>query len=198
MIDLVSFQPGQSDALNRLAQLALKEGGFYAGSIDGNFGPVSRSAWARWDAKHGVLRGSGVYGFAAQIVGADLVVRGVRATWFGGANDPYDNGDTASGISTRLHPDLLGCALPMDGFRLTKGSPLPTIPWRSSVNVRRADTGKSVTVILIDLGPSAPPHAHAAIDLTVGAFQALGGNLKEGDLTVDFTIPGGASRVVAD
>ena len=126
------------------------------------------------------------------------MVAGVRATWFGGAHDPDDNGQTASGLSTRLHPDLLGCALPMNGYRLTRGSPLPDLPWMTTtVHVTHPATGKSIAVPLIDLGPSAPPHAHAAIDLTCAAFRALGGSLAQGDLTVDFRIPGGALRLPA-
>ena len=143
-----------------------------------------------------VLPGSGRYGFTARIDGDDLLVQGVQATWFGGANDPQDNGETASGLSTRLHPELLGCALPMDGFRATAGSPLPRLPWLTTrVLVTRPANGRSVTVALVDLGPSAPPRARAAIDLTVAAFRALGGNLKTGVLTVDYRVLGGALRL---
>ena len=145
-----------------------------------------------------LLRGDGRYGFTARVEGDDLVVAGVHATWFGGAHDPDDNGQTASGLSTRLHPDLLGCALPMNGYRLTRGSPLPDFPWMTTtVHVAHPATGKSIAVPLIDLGPSAPPHAHGAIDLTCAAFRALGGSLAQGDLTVDFRIPGGALHLPA-
>lgn len=145
-----------------------------------------------------VLHGDGRYGFTARVEGNDLVVTGVRATWFGGAHDPYDNGQTASGLSTRLHPDLLGCALPMSGHRLTRGSPLPDLPWMTTaVRVTCPATGKSATLPLVDLGPAAPPHAHAAIDLTRAAFRALGGDPVKGELTVDFRISGGALRLPA-
>lgn len=143
-----------------------------------------------------VLRGDGRYEFTALVEGDDLVVRGVQATWFGGADDPQDDGETASGVSTRLHPELLGCALPMDGFRATAGSPLPRLPWRTTrVLVTRPANGRSVTVELVDLGPSAPPRAHAAIDLTVAAFRALGGSLRAGVLDVDYRILGGARHL---
>ena len=146
-----------------------------------------------------LLHGDGRYGFAARIDGHDLVVSDVRATWFGGAHDPCDNGETASGLSTRLHPELLGCALPMNGYRLTRGSPLPNLPWVStSVHVSCPATGKAITIPLIDLGPAAPPHAHAAIDLTVAAFRALGGDPARGSLTVDFRIFGGVLRLPPD
>ena len=146
-----------------------------------------------------VLRGDGRYGFTARVEGDDLVVRGVRATWFGGAHDPHDNGETASGVSTRRHPELMGCALPMNGFRLTKGSPLPDLPWMTTeVEIFRGSNGRRLTVPLIDLGPAAPPHAHAAIDLTVAAFRALGGDPKVGSINVDFRIRGAAHRLPAN
>ena len=143
-----------------------------------------------------VLHGDGTYGFTARIEGDDLVVRGARATWFGGVDDPLDSGETASGVSTRLHPELIGCALPMNGFRVTGGSPLPRLPWMTTVvEVTRVAGGQSVKVRLIDLGPAAPPRAHAAIDLTRAAFRALGGELAQGSMTVDFRVPGGALRL---
>ena len=145
------------------------------------------------------LRGDGCYGFTVRVEGDDLVARGVRATWFGGAHDPGDNGQTASGVSTRQHPDLLGCALPMNGFRLTRGSPLPDLPWLSTtVEVTCPANGRRVTAPLIDLGPAAPPHAHAAIDLTLAAFRALGGDPAAGSVTVDFRVRGGALRLPAN
>lgn len=144
-----------------------------------------------------VLRGDGSYPFTARIEGDDLVVRGARATWFGGAHDPQDSGETASGVSTRQHPELLGCALPMNGYRLTSGSPLPNLPWRTAVEVTRPANGRTLRVPLIDLGPAAPPHAHAVIDLTLAAFRALGGDVRAGEMTVDFRIPGGALRLPA-
>ena len=143
-----------------------------------------------------VLRGTGRYKFTARVEGDDLVVQGVRATWFGGAHDAQDDGQTASGLSTRLHPDLLGCALPMEGFHATQGSPLPRLPFLTTqIQVTRPATGQSVTVALVDLGPSAPPRAHAAIDLTVAAFRALGGSLSTGVLSVDYRILGGARHL---
>ena len=39
------------------------------------------------------------------------------ATWFGGDDDPEDNGQTASGVPTKGNPTLLGCALPLNGNR---------------------------------------------------------------------------------
>ena len=137
------------------------------------------------------------YPWAVLVEGDDLVVRGEEATWFGGSNDPMDDGRTASGVSTKATPHLLGCSLPMDFGPLAKhnpceGSPLPRLPWFSKVLVTHRVSGRGVTVQLIDLGPSAPPVATAAIDLTQAAFLALGGDLKAGRLPVDFRILGAA------
>src|SRR5579859_6774040 len=59
--------------------------------------------------------------------GDDLVVPRTAATWFGGDSDPGDNGETASGVPTKGHPALLGCALPLAGYGLQslRGTPLP-------------------------------------------------------------------------
>ena len=141
------------------------------------------------------IRGDGTYPFVAEIAAADLWVRNVTATWFGGDHDPDDNGDTASGILTRGHPDLLGCALPMQGFRATKGSPLPRLPWRIAVEVRAGE--RQITVELIDVGPAAPPLAHGVIDLTPAAFIALAGSIHVGSIRVTFRIIGGAQHVPA-
>lgn len=140
------------------------------------------------------------YPWAVLVEGDDLVVRGEEATWFGGSNDPMDDGRTASGVSTKANPHLLGCSLPMDLGPLAKhnpceGSPLPKLSWFTKVLVTNRDTATSVTVQLIDLGPSAPPVATAAIDLTQAAFVALGGDLKAGRLPVDFRIVGAAKTL---
>jgi len=135
------------------------------------------------------------YPWTPAVVNGDILVTGRHATWFGGANDPQDDGETASGISTKANPRLLGCALPMDFGPKAKhnpcaGSPLPRLPWFARVVVTNVANGRSLTVQLIDLGPSAAPVAEAAIDLTQAAFVALGGDLEVGKITVDFRIPG--------
>lgn len=137
------------------------------------------------------------YPWAALVEGDDLVVRGEEATWFGGSDDPMDDGRTASGVSTKANPHLLGCSLPMDLGPFAKhnpceGSPLPKLPWFTKVVVINRSNGTELKVQLIDLGPSAPPVATAAIDLTQAAFRALGGDLKAGRMHVDFRIVGAA------
>jgi hypothetical protein len=139
------------------------------------------------------------YGFVVEVVGQDLVVRNVVCTWFGGPNDPSDSGQTASGISTRDNPQLLGCALPMDGFNFhkTDGSPIPRLPWNTPVRVVNRRSGQSATFPLIDLGPSRYAASRAAIDLTEEAFRVIGGDPKIGIVQVDFTVPGGAVHLKA-
>lgn len=147
------------------------------------------------DENRALLEGDGSYGFSVIVDGDDLVVRGARATWFGGDFDPLDPGTTASGVVTKGHPDCMGCALPMDvGPRCpnTQGSPIPRLPWKTEVRVYNPKTHKTIVVPLIDIGPAKPPHAHAQIDLTIAAFEALGVNHHHGEQTVDYRIFEGA------
>jgi len=139
-------------------------------------------------------------GFDISVEGDDIWVRGVTATWFGGPDDDQDSGETASGVNTRDHPDILGCALPMDGFnhKSTDGSPIPRLPWNTFVRVTNTKNGKELSVPLIDLGPSLTAPSHAAIDLTEAAFKALGGKLATGTMQVDYVIPGGARFLPGD
>lgn len=121
------------------------------------------------------LTGDGTWPFSARIEGEDIVVENIVITCFGGAFDPQDNGETASGVNTKHVPNIEAVSLPMDiGDRCphTKGSPLPRVPWHTPVEV----TIDKETFILrggvIDLGPgkqaSKPGQPHA-LDLTPGA-----------------------------
>lgn len=119
----------------------------------------------------------------------DFLVSG-NASWFGGGNDPDDNGETASGVKNDgSNPALMGCALPLswDGMNVAscQGSPLPVLPWGTHVEVT-AQNGGQVTVTLIDVGPALDKNR--PIDLTVAAFQALGGNLATGIIPVTFRV----------
>jgi 3D (Asp-Asp-Asp) domain-containing protein len=127
--------------------------------------------------------------FVASVDGADIVVRNVRATYFGGDNDPQDDGTTASGTNTKGNPNILGCAVPMNYIPECAGSPIPRIPWHTKVHVFCHETKKEWDVYLIDIGPHKPPHADAQIDLTVAAYKFLAGNLSD-DITVDYRIIG--------
>jgi len=132
--------------------------------------------------------------FVVETVGDDLVIRNVTATWFSGPGDPSDTGRTASGVSTRDNPKLLGCALPMDGFHFhkTDGSPIPRLPWGTLVRVVNRISGQMESFPLIDLGPSKYAASGAAIDLTATAFRLLGGNTDDGVVQVDVIVPRGA------
>jgi hypothetical protein len=138
-----------------------------------------------------ILEGDGRFGFTAEVDGDDIVVRGAQATWFGGANDSEDNGETASGISTKKRPNIQGCALPLN-YGPCEGSPIPKVPWGTKVEVTHLATGDKITVPVIDLGPSRGT-GHA-IDLTVAAFQQFA-PLSAGKIVVDYRIFGAAKRL---
>ena len=67
-------------------------------------------------------------------------------------------------------------SLPMGGFKISSlnGSPLPKIPWRTTVRVTNLFTKKTTDLQLIDVGP--PRRSGVAIALTEAAFEALGGD----------------------
>lgn len=142
------------------------------------------------------------YPFDVLVIGDDLVVQNARATWFGGPNDPGDNGVGASGFSTKLHPSFIGCALPMQGWKMCPGTPLPHLPWFTVVEVQLADGSDGCEAQLIDVGPSPLPIASAQIDLTPAAFKALGVPLRNnrparGSLEVVYRIKNGAKHLAA-
>ncbi len=121
--------------------------------------------------------------------GGDVIVNNTVATVFGwdsklAVRDPNDNGKCASGLHTMSNPGLLGCALPVSlQRRSTAGSPfakMQRLPWFTPVVVTYK--GKSITVPLIDNGPSMPSRydsAPAGIDLTPAACLALGASLED-------------------
>jgi len=126
--------------------------------------------------------------------GVDIISFGfVIATFFGGDSDPQDDGETASGINTKGHPDLMGCALPLCRPHLASlaGSPLPEhIPLQTLVRFWNPQNNREIEVPMIDLGPA--KHTKHGADLTIAAFNALGGNLDTGSLHLKFRILGAA------
>ena len=136
-----------------------------------------------------ILEGDERFGFTAMIDGDDIVVQKAVATWFGGDDDPEDNGETASGVNTIKRPSIQGCALPMN-FGPCAGSPIPKLPWGTKVEVTHE--GKTITVPVIDLGP-ARGTGHA-IDLTSAAFEEFAMR-SVGKIVVDYRIPGAAQFV---
>lgn len=137
-----------------------------------------------------VLEGGGNYGFAVAIEGIDLVSDRASATFFGGDDDPDDDGETASGVMTKGNPGVMGCALPMSFEAACAGTPIPRLPWHTQLEVTNIHTGAKCTVGLIDVGPAAPPHAKGDIDLTIAASKVLNGG-HEDNLTVSWRISGG-------
>jgi hypothetical protein len=169
--------------------------------VEGQLVPIvaSRKGAISAPEEGSILRGDGSFDFVARIDGDDLVVENVKCTYFGGADDPMDNGSTASGLSTIENPNILGCALPMDkaGSPKTDGSPIPFLEYRKTqVVVKNLANSKVTTVPLIDLGPSKFAKSPAAIDLTKAAFTALGADLRVGLIRVDYRVLG-AAKVIA-
>lgn len=117
------------------------------------------------------LPSSDGWDFEAYIDGDDIVVNNTSATWFGGDDDPLDNGETASGVKTSGNPGIMGCALPVVAHHpSTAGSPIAfrkRIPWFTKVVVTSGE--KSITIPLIDNGPA--KSAGDGIDLTQAAFK---------------------------
>lgn len=147
-----------------------------------------------------ILRGDGTWPFSAHIDGDDIVVIGVTATCFGGANDPMDSGETASGISTKNNPALKGCALPMAYTGKNKalqkalgGSPIPKLPWGTQVQVMH--DGRFITVPVIDLGPA--KRTGDAIDLTIAAARYFKRDASATNFMLDcsYRIIGGARHL---
>lgn len=92
----------------------------------------------------------------SRIDGDDIVIEPGIVTAFGGADDRMDSGETASGISTKDNPSFIGCALPMrrDATSALRGSPIPKLPWKTTVIFTDFHTGISVNTKLIDEGPA--------------------------------------------
>ena len=146
------------------------------------------------------------WSFSVVVLGDDLLVENTTATWFGGANDPTDSGDTMSGVKTKGSPELLGCSLPMNyqgpdypTRKAVGGSPIPMLPWGlkpngmpnpDGTNVLITCGNKDLAVPLLDIGPAR--WTRNGIDLTQAAFVTLGGSLRKGVIPVSYRILGGA------
>jgi hypothetical protein len=144
--------------------------------------------------------------------GDDLVIGSfdapVLASWFGGPNDPGDNGQTASGVDNS-EMGVLGCALPMHKTASggiipgCVGSPLGPIPWKTEIivnSIMRGPLGSHVVCeqqapFLIDVGPDYI--LNRPIDLCPQTFINLGGNLDVGLIPVFFRIIGGAKYLIS-
>lgn len=121
-------------------------------------------------------------------VSGDDIIGSGNATWFGGPSDSMDNGETASGVdNTKL--GVRGCALPIPTTSSTKDSPIPHLPYLTTL-VLVQHGAKAVVVPLIDVGPALS--TNHPIDLTPSTFKDLGGDIKAGLLPVKFRILDGA------
>lgn len=127
------------------------------------------------------LKGDGTWPFVAYVDGDDIFVDDCVITCFGGAFDPQDNGKTASGVNTKKFPNIAAVSLPMDlrGRKASAkehaaldGSPIPRVPWGTTVEVTIGNQTIKFGSGVIDLGPgkqaSKPGEPHA-LDLTPGA-----------------------------
>lgn len=133
------------------------------------------------------------WAFTVRIDGDDLCVDNCRATCFGGSSDPQDNGQTASGISTKDNPNLAAVSLPMDfgnAVPNTKGSPIPRLPWKTMVEVLSG--GINHEFPLIDIGPA--KKTGNAIDLTIAAARLFNPHATASnfEMRCNYRIKGGA------
>jgi hypothetical protein len=162
---------------------------------------ASAAPTADWPPSEPLPRPAGWSFLKAYVSGKDIVVVDASTTWFGGDNDSEDAGETACGYPTKGHPDLLGCALPCDGYgvRSLKGSPLPKLPFglRRDGSPNPGGTMVEVTyktrafrVPFIDLGPSG--YTRNALDLTKAVFRKLEVPPKTGKIVCNYRILGGA------
>ncbi len=141
---------------------------------DGDPGPKTAKAIAD---KLGIETGEPV----VEVDGDDLVVRNIRCTCFGGANDPQDSGETASGVSTK-DPSTRGVALPRRYIGPNKalqkalgdGIIPPKVPFHLLVEVTDRATGHTETAPFIDLGPAT--YTENYLDVTVAVAKTFNPN----------------------
>lgn len=114
-----------------------------------------------------------------------ILLAGVTATRFGGADDTEDNGVGVFGFDVRTWGESIpGVALP---FRSSvfPDSPIPKLVPFQPVRVHSPATGKTVVCVLVDLGPSVKGKA---LDLTNAAVRALGLDPAAGNYAVSARI----------
>lgn len=130
-----------------------------------------------------------------EIQGADIIMRNVIVTCFGGAHDLGDNGQTESGVlNDGSDPNLMGCALPIRSTeKATRNSPLanankPHIPWGTEVRFWRGDVEKAViSTKLIDNGPDVATYPTHLGDLTEAAAAKFSPNIPRDKLANGFS-----------
>lgn len=136
--------------------------------------------------------------------GADLVVRNIIATCFGGKYDSGDSGQTESGVlNDGSNPALMGVALPIRSVEgATRNSPLafkgPHIPWGTPVRVWRESDGEETAIecFLYDNGPDVRDYSTHALDLTPCAALHFNHSLTPRNVANDFFEDGMSYRVI--
>lgn len=142
--------------------------------------------------------------WTAEIDGEDLVVRGVKATCFGGKFDKGDNGQTESGVKNDgSDPTLMGVALPIRSTEAaTRNSPLafkgPHIPWKTPVIVWKEADGEDngVHCTLIDNGPDVSRFPTHALDLNPNVAALFAPDIPVEKLPNEFSGEGFSYRIV--
>lgn len=164
---------------------------------DGMFGSQSKAALETLihPKAQGELKGDGTWPLIhARIDGDDILISDAVVTAFGGTSDSMDSGETASGYSTKDHPDVLGCALPMrrDASSALRGSPIPKLPWFTEVIFIDPIERTQVRTKLIDEGPNKRV-GHAG-DLSVAAARMFDPKATANNFTktLNIRILGGA------
>jgi hypothetical protein len=167
--------------------------------IDGKWGPKSQAALDAITHPKVEKVGDSTWDFLKpRIDGDDIVIDPGVVTAFGGADDKMDSGETASGISTKDNPSFIGCALPMNRDSIAlRGSPIPKLPWKTTVIFTDPRTNTSVSTKLIDEGP-ARWTMHIG-DLTEAAAKLFDPNATANNFekTLSIRIVGGAKYVKA-
>lgn len=148
----------------------------------------------------------------AFIDGDDIVITDTLATCWGGPHDPEDKGGTASGVSTILHPEIVGCALPMRHDKVfdnkrkkfpLKNSPIPMMPFGVDAYGRDNPLGAHIDMTFdngfaiykvpaIDLGPAC--WTKHGLDITTACARKRIANATANNFerTVSYRIRGAA------
>jgi hypothetical protein len=156
-----------------------------------------------------VLSGDGSWSFTADIVGDDIVVHDIVITCFGGAFDPQDNGQTASGVNTKTNA-IRGVSIAMDGRQFTgissavhralDGAPIPRLrnahgltAWHLPVEVNIGNVFYTPPDGIVDLGPgkqASDPGKPHGLDLTPLAASYFAPNASLQSLSRNFEMRG--------
>jgi hypothetical protein len=118
---------------------------------DGIASSKTKAAWNALINPQGLVGGTWPW-INARIDGDEIVIEPGIVTAFAGGEDKMDTGETKSGISTKDNPSFIGCALPMrrDSNPQLRGSPIPKLPWKTTVVFTDPKTGISVNTKLIE------------------------------------------------